>query len=608
MEDIFSSSDSSRGRAALPHAKTVRFDGPIALALGGELPDVTVCYETYGTLSPARDNAVYICHALTGDSHVAAHDAADAPGWWDLAVGPDKAIDTNRYFVICSNILGGCRGTTGPNCINPATDRPFGADFPQITIADIVNVQRMLIDELGIDELLAVVGGSMGGMQALQWAVAYPERVAASIPMATTHRLSAQALAFDVVGRNTIRKDPGFRHGQYYGHEDGPADGLAIARMIGHITYLSRQSMASKFDANRHQPWDVDYAYEKEFSVGSYLAYLGGRFVEWFDANTYVTLSLAMDRFDLTRDHGSLTEAVELARCRWLIISFTSDWLFRPRQSQEVVNAIIAAEKPVTYCNIESGFGHDAFLLKDDLPAYGGLVEAFLSRTHGGPGLPAREKSDGTDLGIQPVQPDVRSIYHGPRLDHDLIEGLIGPGKGVLDLGCGDGELLARLKRRGHKDLLGVELNPQALMAAVRQGLDVVQYDLDTGLGCFRDQQFDVVLLSQTLQTVAGPDRLLLEMLRVGVQGIVSFPNFAHRDSRRQLCEDGVAPVTKGLPFSWYNSRNRHFLSIRDFENFCGEHGITVHRLIALDSTSGAEVHEDPNLNADIAIFLLSRP
>ena len=206
------------------------------------------------------------------------------------------------------------------------------------------------------------------------------------------------------------------------------------------------------------------------------------------------------------------------------------------------------------------------------------------------------------------TSPTVAGPGDGPRLDHDLIEGLIGPGKGVLDLGCGDGELLARLKRRGHKDLLGLELSPQALMAAVQHGLDVVQYDLDTGLGCFRDKQFDVVLLSQTLQTVAGPDQLLLEMLRVGVQGIVSFPNFAHRDSRRQLCEDGIAPVTKGLPFSWYKSQNRHFLSIRDFENFCKEYEITVHRMITLDSTSGAEVQENPNLNADIAIFLLSRP
>jgi len=607
MNDTFSSSDSDRGAAPLPHAKYVTFDGPVRLALGGELPGVTVCYETYGELSPARDNAVYVCHALTGDSHVARHHEADAPGWWDLAdfIGPGRCIDTNRYFVICANILGGCRGATGPNSPNPTTGRPYGADFPRITIADMVDVQRMLIDHLGIEKLLAVIGGSMGGMMVLQWAVAYPDRVRAAIPLATTYRLNAQALAFDIVGRNAIRKDPGFRDGQFYDSGPGPVDGLAIARMIGHITYLSRQSMENKFDGDRHSPRDVDYAYEKEFSVGSYLAYQGGKFVERFDANSYIALSLAMDHFDLVRDHGSLESAVRGATCRWLVVSFTSDWLFPASQSREIVDAVIAAEKPVTYCNVASDCGHDAFLLKDNVEVYGGLVEAFLARTlNGEAGLHAE---DAAGLLPEPLTPDCRSIFSGPRLDYNLIEGLIPPGVGVLDLGCGDGELLARLKRRGHKDLLGLELNHLALLAAARRGLDVVQYDLDTGLGCFRDRQFELVLLSLTLQSVRNPREVLLEMLRVGEKGIVSFPNFAYREARRQLCEEGVAPVTGGLPYAWYDSPNLRFLSIKDFWEFCRKFDITVHRMVALDSAANREVNTDVNLNADVAIFVVSR-
>ncbi|NQU76163.1 MAG: homoserine O-acetyltransferase [Planctomycetes bacterium] len=600
MTDNFSSSDSDRSAAQLHHAKYVTFDEALTLELGGQLERVTVCYETYGTLSPARDNAVYICHALSGDSHVARHDDSDEAGWWDLVVGPGKAIDTDKYFVICANILGGCRGTTGPNCANPATGKAYGAEFPRITIADMVDVQRMLLDSLAIDKLLAVIGGSMGGMQVLQWAVGYPDRVRAAIPLATTCRLSAQALGFDIVGRNAIRKDPGYRDGQYYDGA-GPASGLAIARMIGHITYLSGESMENKFDADRHNPRDVDYAYEKEFSVGSYLAYLGGRFVDRFDANSYIKLSLAMDQFDLASGRPSLAEAMRLTRCRWLVISFTSDWLFPARQSRTIVDAIIAAERPVTYCNVESDCGHDAFLLPDALDTYGAMIEAFLARTFNGAAV----------VDVPPAGapcPDERSIFHSRRLDYDLIEKLIPPGKGVLDLGCGDGELLARFKRRGQQDLLGLELDSQAILTAMRRGLDVVQFDLDTGLGSFRDRQFEVVLLSQTLQTVSDPKKVLLEMLRVGEVGIASFPNFAHKDCRRQLCELGVAPMTSELPYTWYHSPNRHFLSIVDFENFCREFGITIHRRIALDSTSGVEVADNPNLNADLAIFVLSRP
>ncbi len=601
MDGFFQSSDAGRANGPGPHARTITFDGPVRLELGGELASVTVCYETYGTLSPDRDNAVLICHALSGDSHVAAHGAGDAPGWWEVAVGPGRAIDTDRYFVLCANVLGGCYGTTGPGSINPATGEPYGSEFPAVTIGDMVEVQRKLIDALGIERLLAVVGGSMGGMQVLQWAVAHPDRVRAAVPIATSGRLTAQALAFDIVGRNAIRSDPGFHGGRYYGRGDGPSNGLAVARMIGHITYLSRQSMDAKFDADRHRPRAVDYDYESRYSVGSYLAYQGGRFVERFDANTYITLSLAMDAFDLGSAYGSLGAAVRRARCRWLVISFDSDWLFPPAQSRQLVEAVIAAERPVTYCNVHSECGHDAFLLADDLETYGGLIEGFLARTRDG-----QAAADGGP-GRWHLHTDVRSIFHANRIDLDRIMSLIPEGVGVLDLGCGDGELLSRLRRRGTRDLLGVELSAEAILTCVRRGFDVVQHDLRDGLGPFRDRQFEIVLLSQTLQTVRRPDRLLLEMLRVGEKGIVSFPNFAHRESRRQLAEEGISPVTPGLPFPWYASPNVRFLSIKDFEGLCGELGITIHRRIALDTAVGREVDDDPNLNADTAVFLLSR-
>ncbi len=604
MDDLFESSDSVRSDNALPYARYATFDEPLKLELGGELPGVTVCYETYGTLSPERDNAVLICHALTGDSHVARHDEDDGPGWWDAIVGAGGPIDTSKYFVICPNVLGGCRGTTGPNCTNPETGSPYGADFPRITTADMVEVQRMLVDSLGIETLLAVCGGSMGGMQALHWAVCHPHRIRAAIPVATSSQLSAQALGFDIVGRNAIRKDPNFREGHYY---DGPApaDGLALARMIGHITYLSRESMAAKFDAERDKPRHVAYAYESEFSVGSYLAYQGGRFVSRFDANSYIRISQAMDHFDLARPFGSLQEAMAATTCRWLVVSFTSDWLFPSKQSREIVDAIIAAEKPVTYCDIRTDSGHDAFLLADELKQYEALIEGFLAHLQDGEdGKPDRQAGDGE----WDATPDRCSIFHGPRLDLQLIEGLIPPGEGVLDLGCGNGELLARLRRRGVKDLLGLELSVRAIVGAVRRQVDVVQYDLDNGLGSFRDKQFDVVLLSQTLQTVAHPEKVLLEMLRVGRKCIVSFPNFGHAEARRQLMEEGVAPVTPGLPYRWYRTPNRHFLSIRDFQEACEEFDVTIDRLVALDSASGLEVADDPNLNADVAIFIISRP
>ena len=604
--DFFHSSDAVRSALPLQHVQTLRIPGPLPLELGGSLPDVTVAYETWGALAPDASNAVLVCHALSGDSHVARHDADDTPGWWDICVGPGRPIDTDRWFVVCANVLGSCRGTTGPNAINPQTGRPWGSDFPTITVRDMVAVQARLVEHLAIPRLRAVVGGSLGGFQALLWARDYPDRVGSCLPIATSPRLTAQALAFDVVGRNAILHDPNFRNGQYYDAPAGPDVGLALARMLAHITYLSPESMREKFDVTRYTPRDVATAFEKKFSVGSYLAYQGHKFVERFDANSYITLSMAMDLFDLGDSPERLRAALAPARCRWLLVGFSSDWLFPPAQSREIVDALLALDQPVSWCEVPSTCGHDAFLLEDDIDLWGPLLAGFLDS---GPEGQLRERHQGSSTFVvaPPALPPT-SIFHRQRLDHDLIASLIAPGQRVLDLGCGDGELLARLAARGHRRSVGVELDPRAVVACVSRGLDVIQADLEQGLPAFRDGQFDVAVLSQTLQSVTDTERLLAEMLRVARQAIVSFPNFAFRELRAMLWHEGRSPKTRGAyGYDWWNTPNRRFPSLLDVEELCARRGIRVLRRIAIDSAQGTEVTDNPNLNADLAILVLTR-
>jgi homoserine O-acetyltransferase len=594
----FDSSDNVRHANPLRHVQSAVLDGVLKLELGGELSDVTVAYETYGQLNAAQDNAVLVCHAISGDSHVARHNDEDDPGWWDIVVGPGKPVDTNRLFVICPNLLGGCRGTTGPGSINPATGKPHGRNFPTVTIGDMVEVQRRLLEQLGIRRLLAIIGGSVGGHQALTWATRHPDWVRGVIPIATSARLTSQSLAFDVVGRNAILRDPHFHGGQYYDKPHGPDVGLAIARMIGHITYLSREAMTEKFDANRLQPRDVTIQFEKKFSVGSYLGYQGAKFVERFDANSYLTLSLAMDLFDLGGTPEQLAGAFRDARCRWLVISFSGDWLFPPDQSHDIVRAILANKAAVSYSNVQSACGHDAFLLPDDLAVYGEMIRAFLDNLSAVP-----------SASVVPDEPqNPTSIFHERRLDYDRITELIPPGDSVLDLGCGSGRLLARLKEKKHRRLVGVELDEKKILASLRRNLDVVQANLNQGLRAFADRQFDCVVLSQTLQAVYDVEAVINEMLRVGRTGIVSFPNFAYHKLRRMLAENGRAPRSAGvLHYEWHDTPNIRFLTIADFDDFCHRKNIHVHRRIALDTEAGVEVEQDPNLNADLAIFVISR-
>jgi len=581
------------------------FEPPDVLHLecGRTLGPIQVAYETYGTLSPARDNAVLICHGLSGDAHAAGYHHPDdrKPGWWDPMIGPGKGIDTDRYFVICSNALGGCRGTTGPSSINPRTGRPWGLDFPVITIEDMVKVQKRLVEHLGIERLLAVVGGSMGGMQVLEWAVRYPSAVRGAIAIATTARLNAQSIAFDAVGRQAILADPCFADGQYHGGP-GPDRGLAIARMVGHITYLSEQGMHEKFGRQLRNADKYSYDFTSEFSVETYLDHQGRTFVDRFDANSYLYITKAVDYYDLLARYGSLAEAFRGSRdTRFLVISLSSDWLFTPGQSRQLVDGMLAAGCRVSYSEINSPFGHDAFLLEPK--TIGRLIAGFLADLSGRPVLP----DIGPDAAYR-QEPAVEPAWVRRRIDYDRIEDLIAPGSSVLDLGCGRGVLLGRLIRRKGVRGLGVEVVQEDICECVERGLPVVDLDIETELGGFADRSWDYVVLSQTLQTLDRPDRVLEQMVRIGRRGIVSFPNFVCYRPVLQMLLTGRTPVTENLPFRWYNSPNRHFLSIRDFEDFCRQRHIRIERRIALAERQRRPIHRFVNLRAAEAIFVISRP
>ena len=354
----------------------------LVLESGERLGPVTLAYETMGTLTPDRDNAILVVHALTGDSHVAGcYTKEDArPGWWEIMVGPGKAIDTERYFVICANVLGGCMGSTGPSSLNPVTGHPYGLAFPLLTIGDMVTAQKALIDHLGISRLLAVVGGSVGGMQVLAWCARYPEMVRAAIPLATTPRHSAQSIAFNEVARQAIMADPHWREGDYYGEGAKPDLGLAVARMIGHITYLSNESMRQKFGRQLKSRDALSFHFDAGFEVESYLRYQGNKFVERFDANSFLYLTKAADYFDLD-DYaaGGLAGPFKNSRTSFLVVAFTSDWLYPTEQSRALVQLLKRNGLDVSFCEIQSDWGHDAFLLPNE--RLHALVAAFLSRT-----------------------------------------------------------------------------------------------------------------------------------------------------------------------------------------------------------------------------------
>ncbi|MBR1220708.1 homoserine O-acetyltransferase [Bradyrhizobium sp. U87765 SZCCT0131] len=364
-----------------PTSQVAQFnsDTPLHLDCGVDLAPFQIAYQTYGALNAARSNAILICHALTGDQHAAnIHPVTGKPGWWDIMIGPGRPIDTDRYFVISSNVVGGCLGSTGPASINPATGKPWGLDFPLITIPDMVRAQAMLIDRLGIDTLFAVVGGSMGGMQVLQWAAAYPQRVFAALPIACATRHSAQNIAFHEVGRQAVMADPDWRQGRYFEHGVRPQRGLGVARMAAHITYLSDAALHRKFGRRLQDRAMPTFSFDADFEVESYLRYQGSSFVERFDANSYLYLTRAMDYLDIAADHdGVLARAFRGTRTRFCLVSFTSDWLFPTAESRNVVHALNAGGARVSFAEIETDKGHDAFLL--DVPEFHDIARAFLN-------------------------------------------------------------------------------------------------------------------------------------------------------------------------------------------------------------------------------------
>ena len=400
------------GSVGVVETQYLDLPAPVRLDCGRELYPVRVAYETYGTLSPRRDNVILVCHALSGDAHAAGiaktqpaestrdgfgatdrdGSAGKGLGWWDGMIGPGKAFDTDRYYVVATNLLGGCRGTTGPWSVNPATGLPYGADFPVITVADMVRTQRAFLSELGIERLAAVTGGSLGGMQAFEWAILFPDRVDAVVAIASTHALQSQGMAWNAIARESIMRDADWQGGQYYGTGRAPEAGMGVARMVGHVTYLSSPALDDKFARRLQRPVSnggdgIRYTItEPEFEVESYLRHQADSFVRRFDANTYLYMSRALTYFDLARQHGdgSLSRALEGVSARMLLIAFSSDWLYPPSASSDIERALLALGKPVEFHIIEAPYGHDCFLLEEATQTP--IIRRFLRQQERGPG------------------------------------------------------------------------------------------------------------------------------------------------------------------------------------------------------------------------------
>jgi len=378
-----------------PQSAIVHFsrETPLRLDCGTSLDEFSVAYQTYGTLNSARSNAILVCHALTGDQHVAnTHPLTGKPGWWETLAGPGKPVDTNRYFVICANVLGSCMGTTGPGSTDPETGKPYGLSFPVITIADMIRAQLRLLDHFRIETLFCAIGGSMGGMQVLELAAHHKERVFSAIPIATGPRHSSQNIAFHEVGRQAVMADPEWHSGRYLDKKTTPRKGLAVARMAAHITYLSDEALHNKFGRNLQDRKALTFGFDADFQVESYLRHQGSTFVERFDANSYLYLTRAMDYFDLAADHsGSLSDAFKGTQARYCIISFTSDWLFPTEESRKIVQALNAVAANVSFVEIESDKGHDAFLLEEN--ELSATVSGFLSSAAKKRGLGQHEQA-----------------------------------------------------------------------------------------------------------------------------------------------------------------------------------------------------------------------
>jgi len=572
--------------------------GGFRLECGKTLPELHVAFETYGSKSSSVDNVVFLCHALSGSAHAAGrHEPPDdsAP-WWDNMIGPGRGIDTDYYHVICANILGGCKGTTGPSSIDPATGRPYGSGFPPITVGDMVEVHALLLKHLGIRHLAAVIGGSLGGMQALEWAIRFPGMMDRCICIAAGPSMSAQALAFDVVGRSAITDDPNWAGGDYYGTGKTPDAGLALARKIGHITYLSQEMMDIKFGREKT-------VRDENFQVANYLQHQGDKFVKRFDANSYLCITRAIDEFDLEKKYNSLEKAFAPVKSRVLVVAMSADWLFLPEQSRDLAGALVRAGKRVSYCEINAPHGHDAFLVEDERLA--GSIRAFLPWVREDAPDPAEARRRAAA-----VSPSPGTAFRTGRREYDIIRDMTAPGSRVLDLGCGGGELLSLLSETRSVSGIGMDINFAHVTQAMDAGHDVFQSDIDAGLAMIPDNAYDYAILGETLQVVHKPRFVLHEMLRVAGEGILTFPNFGNWRHLAQLLAKGRMPKGSSLPFEWHETPNIHLFTLGDFICLCREDGIEILQVVCIPAgifsrlliTAGME-----NLGAERVLVRITR-
>ncbi len=569
--------------------------GGLTLEHGGVLPEIEVAYETCGWRSPRNDNVLFICHALTGDAHVAGrHPGETQPsGWWHQMVRPGGGIDTDRFYVICANILGGCKGTTGPASTNPLTGRPYGSQFPEITVRDIVTVHKLFLEQLGHPKIYAVLGGSFGGMQAVEFSVQFPGFAEKCISIASGAYLTTQALAFDIIGRHAIISDTNWRNGDYY-DSTPPVTGLAQARKLAHITYLSEEMMKEKFGRRRRGARDpmeeLPEELRAQFEVESYLNHQGQKFTDRFDANAYLHITRAMDEYDLKAGFKTTRDSVARSQSKTLIVALSGDWLFLPSQARKLTRAFFAAKKDVSYFCLSAPAGHDAFLTHiDELVV---VLANFISRT------PAATERTLTGDTLVDYETLIDMMPHAPRA--------------VLDLACNDGALLAKIAER-HPGIActGVDINCQALCQVLKAGHNAMLADIDTELSLIPDNTFDCAVLSESIQVMKEPDKVFEQLLRIAPVALVSFPNFGMWRIRLSLLLKGRMPKSKKLPYEWFDTPNIHLCTLLDFLDLCKMKGIRVEKIKHLASfrisrlLTRIGLH---NLGASRVLVRISRP
>ena len=581
--------------------------GGFALESGKRLREINVAYETYGTRSELHNNCVLVFHALSGDAHAAGHHANPSPHesgpWWPDMIGPGKGIDTKHYFVVCANVIGGCKGSTGPASTNPETGKPYGSSFPELTVTDMVRIQQRFLEQLGITRMAAVVGGSFGGMQALEWAIQFPDRVERCICIASAAGLSAQALAFDVVGRKAITNDPDWQCGDYYESGRKPNRGLALARQVGHITYLSSEMMDRKFGRDRwakeavpaESPGSETAEVSEErpkFQVQTYLEYQGEKFTKRFDANSYLVITRAMGEYDLGERYGELQKAFAGITSKMTIIALSSDWLFTPDQSRDIANALLRAGKEVSYCELQAPHGHDAFLV--DIEPLSKVIRAFLPWVG-----EHRSRARATPTG-----------EHQDRPDFDHICNMVKPDSSVLDLGAGNGVLLSLLKERKSGKGMGMDIDLDHVIDVIDRGHNIFQADMDAGLAMIPDAMYDYAILSETLHVVRKPRLVLSEMLRVAREGIISFPNLGYWAHRVRLMWSGRMPMLGKNESAWYDTPSGNMFTLSDFHALCEQEGIRILEQVSLPTDWLGRLFLKlgaPNLSAPRVLIRISK-